>query len=138
MTAPAAAEEEESATGIEQWDLTPTVSPYLDRHMIFPLLEFLDTLIDQGRIQYQKKDVATARLALLRPTHMVDYAMDVYQSIHGDQEVPAELLEQKQTVYQQLEDLRAGCHELLELTQDAEQRVCLYFFVWLFSSRRSL
>ena len=130
-------EEEKEATssagaaGIEQWDLTPAVSPYLDRHMIFPLLEFLDTLIatNGSDFHYTTQDVAAARLALLRPTHMVDYAMDVYQAIHGgNAPVPAELQEQKQTVYQQLKDLKAGCQELLELTKDTDQRVCIVYY----------
>jgi hypothetical protein len=125
MTATAPA----SAAGIEQWDLTPLVSPYLDRHMIFPLLEYLDTLIAQGSISYSTKDVAAARLALLRPTHMVDYAMDVYKTIHGGSSssgaavVPPEMVDQKTQVYQQLEDLRRACAPLDQLAKDDEQRV---------------
>jgi hypothetical protein len=116
-----------SSTGIEQWDLTNTVSPYLDRHMIFPLLEFLDGLIAKEAVSYNSRDVAEARLALLRPTHMVDYAVDVYRSIHSDagDGIPPEMEEQKQRVYQQLETLRAQCEPLDKLVKDEEQRVRL-------------
>jgi translation initiation factor 3 subunit E len=41
-----------SAAAVEQWDLTPKVSPYLDRHMLFPLLEFTDTLIANQTVSY--------------------------------------------------------------------------------------
>lgn len=108
--------------GIEQWDLTSQVSPYLDRHMIFPLLEYLDTLIGKKAVSYSSKDVAAARLSLLRPTHMVDYAIDVYKSIQGDA-VPAEMEEQKQAVYKKLEDLSKGCQPLDDLCKNKEERV---------------
>jgi translation initiation factor 3 subunit E len=109
--------------GIEQWDLTSQVSPYLDRHMIFPLLEYLDTLIGKQAIAYSVKDVAAARLSLLRPTHMVDYAIDVYKSLEGDAPVPQEMEQQKQAVYKELEDLRKGCESLDTLCKNTEERV---------------
>jgi len=109
-------------TGMEQWDLTSSISPYLDRHMMFPLLEYLDTLIDAGTMQYSQKDVAAARLSLLRPTHMVDYAIDIYKGINGEP-VPKEMEEQKKQVYQRLEELRAGCKSLDELCNNKEERV---------------
>jgi len=112
------------AVGIEQWDLTASVSPYLDRHMIFPLLEFVDGLIAQQVFtSYSSQEVAEARLALLRPTHMVDYAVDVYRSIHSSEDTPKEMQEQKERVYQQLEALRKQCEPLDKLVKDDEQRV---------------
>lgn len=114
---------------IEQWDLTSLVSPYLDRHMIFPLLEYLDSLISQGVItSYSSKEVAEARLALLRPTHMVDYMIDVYKSIQPDTTdvpVPIEMEQQKEKVYKELEDLRKRCEPFDVLAKDEEQRVSL-------------
>ena len=86
MTAGGSDASANAAGGIEQWDLTDAVSPYLDRHMIFPLLEFVDERIAAKAVSYDSRDVAEARLALLRPTHMVDYAVDVYRSIHGEAE----------------------------------------------------
>jgi translation initiation factor 3 subunit E len=110
--------------GMEQWDLTSRVAPHVDLHMMFPLLEYLDTLINSGLIAYSSTDVATARLALLRPTHMVDYAIDIYKSLHGENApVPPEMEEQKQQVYQRLEELRAGCNSLDELCRNTEERV---------------
>lgn len=116
---------EQEAVGIEQWDLTNQVSPYLDRHMIFPLLEYLDSLISKDVVKsYRSKDVAEARLALLRPTHMVDYMIDVYRSIHGESaEVPKEMEEQKERVYKELEDLRKQCEPFDKLAKDDERRV---------------
>ena len=120
-----------SSSNSNSFDLTSQISPYLDRHLVFPLLEFIDTLIDENKIAYNKKDIAAARLALLRPTHMVDYAMDVQNSLNSaaagaassSSSPPAEMEEQKKAVYKQLEDLRQGCAPLMDLCQDEEQRV---------------
>ena len=111
-------------SGIEKWDLTPKISPYLDRHMMFPLLEYLDELITDGRVSYNSNDVAAARLALLRPTHMVDYAIDIYRGIHGaESEVPKEMEDQKAKVYQRLGELEKGCRALHDLCSNEEERV---------------
>ncbi|EEC46882.1 predicted protein [Phaeodactylum tricornutum CCAP 1055/1] len=108
------------------WDLTSQISPFLDRHMIFPLLEYLDTLIkDQdGKhlVDYNPQDVAAARLEILRPTHMVDYAIDVHQTLHPGQPVPDEMEAQKKTVYEELEALRAACGAFDKLCQDETER----------------
>lgn len=111
------------------FDLTSQVSPYLDRHLVFPLLEFIDSLIDENKIPYSKNDVAAARLALLRPTHMVDYAMDVHSSLTKGEAPPAEMEEQKKAVYKQLETLRSGCAPLVALCGDEEQRVSSFGLV---------
>jgi translation initiation factor 3 subunit E len=112
-----------SSSSIEQWDLTSKVSPFLDRHMMFPLLEYLDSLISSGTCAYPSKDVATARLALLGPTHMVDYAMDIYQQLHPNSTIPDEMIAQKKQVYEELEQLKASCHPLIELVQNTEEKV---------------
>jgi hypothetical protein len=109
--------------GMEQWDLTSKISPYLDRHMMFPLLEYMDGLIADGTVSYSTQDVAAARLALLRPTHMVDYAIDIYKTVHPNEEIPAEMEEQKTSVYQRLEELEKGCKALHELCSNEEEKV---------------
>ena len=50
--------------------------------------------------------------------------MDVYRSVHGSENIPQEMEEQKARVYQQLEALRAQCEPLDKLVKDEEQRVC--------------
>ena len=109
--------------GMELWDLTSKVSPYLDRHMMFPLLEYLDALIAEGSVRYSSQDVAAARLSLLRPTHMVDYAIDIYKTVHPDGQVPVDMQEQKTSVYQRLEDLEKGCKALHELCEKEDEKV---------------
>ena len=107
------------------WDLTSSISPHLDLHMMFPLLEFTDSLITSGLVPtYSHADVASSRLGLLRPTHMVDYAMDIYRELHGaEAQIPKEMEEQKAGVFQRLEELRGGCVRFDELCRDESKRV---------------
>eukprot|EP00559_Dactyliosolen_fragilissimus_P002746 CAMPEP_0184855858 /NCGR_PEP_ID=MMETSP0580-20130426/999_1 /TAXON_ID=1118495 /ORGANISM="Dactyliosolen fragilissimus" /LENGTH=530 /DNA_ID=CAMNT_0027350501 /DNA_START=250 /DNA_END=1842 /DNA_ORIENTATION=- len=105
------------------WDLTSDVSPYLDLHMMFPLLEYVDSLISTGAVDYSSSDVAAARLELLRPTHMVDYAMEIYSELHGEEaEIPEEMEIQKNKVFERLDELKNGCKAFEDLCHDEEKR----------------
>ena len=121
MTAPT---EASSPADAATYDLTPLISPYLDLHMMFPLLEYIDSLISAKAISYSSSDVAQARLSLLKPTHMVDYAMDIYREVHGEEaEIPVEMEEQKREVFRELEELREGQIKMDELFRNEELRV---------------
>jgi eIF3 subunit 6 N terminal domain len=75
-TSPAAAVGEEvPAKAAYEYDITTEVGNYLDRHLVFPLLEFLQL---QGI--YAEADILDAKLDLLSKTNMVDYAIDIHKS----------------------------------------------------------
>lgn len=115
----------EQQSAAASWDLTSKVSPYLDLHMMFPLLEYVDELISKDLIPYSNEEVARARLTLLRPTHMVDYAIDIYNDLHGTEGViPSEMEEQKKKVYETLNELKEdeGCKAFEELCNNQELR----------------
>jgi translation initiation factor 3 subunit E len=103
-----------SAETTASWDLICKISPYLDLHMMFPLLEFVDNCY-YSLTSTTSKEVAQARLALLRPTCMVDYAMDIYRELHQCEDVPREMEDQKVQVYEKMETLRNGCQPLIDL-----------------------
>jgi len=93
---------------------------------MFPLLEYVDNLITNDLIPYSHSDVASARLSLLQPTHMVDYAMDIYRELHGmEVEIPKEMEEKKAKVYQRLEELRDGSSVFDELLSDEAEKTRL-------------
>ena len=69
-----------------EWDLTTKMGPYLDRHLVFPLLEFLSV-----KEIYNETDLLRGKLELLSNTSMVDFAMDVHKSLYPDRDVPASL-----------------------------------------------
>ncbi|XP_035843028.1 eukaryotic translation initiation factor 3 subunit E-like [Helianthus annuus] len=57
-----------------KYDLTPRIAPNLDRHLVFPLLEFT-----QERELYPNDQILKAKIELLNNTNMVDYAMDIHK-----------------------------------------------------------
>lgn len=66
-----------------EYDLTSKVAEHLDRHMIFPLLEFLSS-----RKIYDEKSILATKLDLLNSTNMVDFAVDCYKHLYPDEEIP--------------------------------------------------
>lgn len=66
-----------------KYDLTPRIAPQLDRHLVFPLLEFL-----QERTLYPDEDMLKAKIELLNHTNMVDFAMDIHKSLYHTEDVP--------------------------------------------------
>lgn len=64
-----------------RYDLTATVARSLDRHLIFPLLEFLS----QQEL-YPAEELDAAKLELIEKTNMVDYAADIYQALNQTEE----------------------------------------------------
>jgi translation initiation factor 3 subunit E len=107
-----------------EWNLIDRISPYLDRHMIFPLLDYLEEqLAPVAGAQKEPvlQNLHEARYTLLRPTHMVDYRMDVYKSLHPAVAVPEELVQQKEQVLQDLEQLQKQCRPLLEEISSSER-----------------
>lgn len=65
------------------YDLTPRIAPHLDRHLVFPLLEFL-----QEREMYSEAQLLKNKIELLSKTNMVDYAMDIHKSLYHTDDVP--------------------------------------------------
>lgn len=98
--------------------------------MLFPLLEFLDGLLATGAdatslppVPYTPTSVARSRLDLLGPTHMVDYAMDVYQQLYPSiGSVPAEMEQKRAAVLERLEELKGVCADLEQLLNDSSRR----------------
>jgi len=66
-----------------EYDLTRTIIPYLDRHLVFPLLTHLH---ECGL--FAPEQVATAQYELAKGTNMVDYIVSLYEQLNPDSEVP--------------------------------------------------
>ena len=45
--------------------------------------------------RYDRIEVQKARLALLKPTNMVDYAIEIHQDIAGTEDTPADMATQR-------------------------------------------
>lgn len=66
-----------------EYDLTRTIIPYLDRHLVFPLLTHLH---ESGL--FSPEQVAGAQYELAKGTNMVDYIVSLYEQLNPDSEVP--------------------------------------------------
>ncbi|RLN92446.1 hypothetical protein BBJ28_00019976, partial [Nothophytophthora sp. Chile5] len=58
-----------------QYDLTNQLSPFMDLHFMFPLIDFLSS-----NELYDEAQLMAAKLALLKPTNMADFAVEIYQT----------------------------------------------------------
>eukprot|EP00615_Pteridomonas_danica_P004958 CAMPEP_0114341788 /NCGR_PEP_ID=MMETSP0101-20121206/9286_1 /TAXON_ID=38822 ORGANISM="Pteridomonas danica, Strain PT" /NCGR_SAMPLE_ID=MMETSP0101 /ASSEMBLY_ACC=CAM_ASM_000211 /LENGTH=234 /DNA_ID=CAMNT_0001475519 /DNA_START=20 /DNA_END=721 /DNA_ORIENTATION=+ len=92
--------ESKASESTAQYDLTNTLAKYLDLHLMFPLLEFVD---GNEFLKYSPEDIQKARLALVQPTNMVEYAIEIYQELNNTKDVPADMATLRDSVYRQIE-----------------------------------
>eukprot|EP01116_Phalansterium_solitarium_P003557 TRINITY_DN14378_c0_g1_i1.p1 TRINITY_DN14378_c0_g1~~TRINITY_DN14378_c0_g1_i1.p1 ORF type:complete len:479 (-),score=131.36 TRINITY_DN14378_c0_g1_i1:279-1634(-) len=104
-----------SSTVTPNYDLTQTISPYLDRHLVFPLLEFLD-----GKNTYSEVDLLKAKLDLLDKTNMVDFAMDIYNKLHNTDTPPADMKAHRDVVVARLKQLQQEAGPMLRVIENRE------------------
>ena len=67
-----------------EYDLTQTIIPYCDRHLVFPLLAHL-----AESDLFPEEQVQTAQYELARGTNMVDYAVSLFEQLYPDKPVPS-------------------------------------------------
>ncbi|BBH07291.1 eukaryotic translation initiation factor 3E, partial [Prunus dulcis] len=97
-------------SGYGEYDLTPRIAPNLDRHLVFPLLEFL-----QERQMYPDEQILKSKIELLNKTNMVDYAMDIHKSLYHTEDVPKRRVE----VVARLKALEESAAPLVNFLQNA-------------------
>lgn len=97
-----------------KWDLTNVLAPYLDRHLVFPLLEFLS-----AREIYDRSDILKAKLEVINKTNMVDYSVDITQLLNPG-EVPEALKVKREEVINQFKELDEAASPTLSLLVDDE------------------
>lgn len=87
-----------------EYDLTFTIMKHIDRHMVLPVLEWL-----QEKRLYKDRDLRMAKLDLVSRTSMVDCAGDEYKVLHDTDKIPQEMEDQKTTVINQLASRAKAC-----------------------------
>lgn len=104
----------DAATSVaEQYSLLPKLMPNLDRHLLFPLLNF-NSDEDAEQTPEQKKLL----LALLSPTNMTDFVGQLYQDVHNLDEIPAEFAAKREQVLSKRDELEAATAKISELLDD--------------------
>ncbi|KAE7995456.1 hypothetical protein FH972_000245 [Carpinus fangiana] len=95
------------------YDLTPRIAPHLDRHLVFPILEFL-----QERHLHEDEQILSSKIELLNKTNMVDYAMDIHKSLYHAEEVPQDMVERRAEVVGRLKALEEAAAPLVAFLQN--------------------
>ena len=102
-------------------DLTSRIAQYLDRHLIFPLLEFLSS-----HNIYEEKAIVEMKVDLLANTNMVDFAMDCYKKLK-ELNATEELVARRGNIVEELTEKRERIlQELVELTEQVSPFIDLF------------
>jgi translation initiation factor 3 subunit E len=98
-----------------QYELTPVLSKYLDRHLVFPLLEFL-----QEKGIYDEADIMKSKIELLQNTNMVDFAADIHKALYNTEEIPQSMKEHRTQVVARLRSLQTQVEPIVKCLEDPE------------------
>ncbi|KAM7258074.1 hypothetical protein ACFE04_013815 [Oxalis oulophora] len=99
---------------MSEYDLTPRIAPHLDRHLVFPLLEFL-----QERNLYPDEQILKSKIELLNNTNMVDYAMDIHKTLYRTEDVPQDMVDRRAEVVGRLKALEEAAAPIVAFLQNA-------------------
>ncbi|KAI9587685.1 eukaryotic translation initiation factor 3 subunit E [Glossina fuscipes] len=94
-----------------QFDLTRINCQFLDRHLTFPLLEFLC-----GKEIYDQKELLEYILETVNKTNMIDYTMDTRKRLGLCQDMPEELVQRKEEVLATLKQLQNEVAPIMKAT----------------------
>jgi len=95
-----------------QTNILPKLLPHLDRHLVFPLIEFLEEGAEGDESQ---AELIKLKFELLRQTNMIDFVGSLDAQIHGLTEKPQKYDEQRQQVLQRRGELQEECHVIQDL-----------------------
>eukprot|EP01118_Nematostelium_gracile_P001417 TRINITY_DN11448_c0_g1_i1.p1 TRINITY_DN11448_c0_g1~~TRINITY_DN11448_c0_g1_i1.p1 ORF type:complete len:473 (-),score=119.10 TRINITY_DN11448_c0_g1_i1:23-1327(-) len=98
-----------------QYDLTHTMAPYIDLHLLIPIFEFLEK-----KEIYKEEDILKEKIRLLlERTNMIDFAAELYQQVYN-KPMPAEMMTKRDEVVNQLEQFAKECGTLANLVDDEQ------------------
>ncbi|CAF1560516.1 unnamed protein product [Adineta steineri] len=103
-----------------EYDLTAKLGRYFDRHLVFPLLEFLTE-----RNIFDEKEILRAKYELLQNTTMVDFQLDIHNKLNPEGEEPKELIEKREEIVSRFTELSQAVQPLLDavVTEDAARLI---------------
>jgi len=97
-------------------DLTPKLAPFLDTHLLLPILNFVEETKSRPRA-----DVLQAKIELLSKTSMIDYAADVRKELGSASLAPDEISASKAAVVEKLKLAEARATRLMAIVNDDEK-----------------
>lgn len=100
-----------------KFDLTTRNLQFLDRHLTFPLLEFL-----LSKDIYDKNELLNFILETVNKTNMIDYTTDIRQRLNLSEKMPEELQLKRQTVLAKLKELQLEVEPLMKCMEEIKTR----------------
>ncbi|OAJ42107.1 hypothetical protein BDEG_25608 [Batrachochytrium dendrobatidis JEL423] len=94
-------------------DLTLKITPFLDKHLILPLIEF-----QEKRQIYNKKDLLKSKHQLLSTTKMMDFTNTVYKELQGTKKNEPGYDKRREHVLATLDDLEKQVNPCMNIIQD--------------------
>ncbi|PIL22982.1 hypothetical protein GSI_15679 [Ganoderma sinense ZZ0214-1] len=98
-----------------EYDLTKTIIPHCDRHLVFPLLAHL-----AESDLFPVEQVQTAQYELAKETNMVDYAVSLFEQTHPDEHVPPEFADKREKAVSTNEQLQQEAQAVLDVIENPE------------------
>eukprot|EP01095_Lingulamoeba_sp_RSL-Kostka_P001890 TRINITY_DN1268_c0_g1_i1.p1 TRINITY_DN1268_c0_g1~~TRINITY_DN1268_c0_g1_i1.p1 ORF type:complete len:431 (-),score=114.22 TRINITY_DN1268_c0_g1_i1:302-1594(-) len=95
------------------FDLTGVISKYLDKHLVLPLVKFLE-----GRNIYSEQELLEQKFRLVSKTNMADLQKDIYETLHKGESYPDD--GKRETVVNTLKTLQKQCKPMLTLISNQE------------------
>lgn len=114
MAKDAAAQGQAPQDVANQHSILPKLIPHLDRHLVFPLLQFLEQLDNDTT------DITTLKFELLKQTNMTDFVGDLYAQINGLSERPQEYVQKREDVLAKREKYQEDCSKIQDLLADQD------------------
>lgn len=101
----------------KEYSLLPKLLPHLDRHLVFPLLNFQEEETPEDE---DTTDITKLKYQLLRETNMIDFVGDLYAQLHGMDQRPPELLKKKEEVVAKMRQYEEETEKIQSLLADAD------------------
>ncbi len=105
----------EAAEIARKYDLTETMIPFLDRHLIFHLIDFLSS-----KGLYNEHNLLELKYNLLKDTNMVDYVQDLWKQLNPGKEVSKEFAEKREVLLEQMAKLEARLEKFFKVLESPE------------------
>ncbi|KAB5593672.1 Eukaryotic translation initiation factor 3 subunit E [Ceratobasidium theobromae] len=97
------------------YDLTQKLIPFLDRHLILPLLAHLA----EAEL-FPAEQIARAQYELVKETNMLDYAASLFESAYPDEEVPSAFAAKREKAVSESERLQQEAQIVLDVIEKPE------------------
>lgn len=101
----------------KEHSLLPKLIPHLDRHLVFPLLNFLEEETPEDE---DITHITQLKYGLLKETNMSDFVGDLYAQLNNLNEKPAEYTKKREEVLAKREKYEEETEKIQQLLGDAD------------------